>query len=74
PTKKKRATRSNIGRALLQGGNAQNLSAGNDVVAHEDAEVVADNLQAPRPFCCTKSMKGKISPPSFWDVDFDSLG
>ncbi|MCI72533.1 hypothetical protein A2U01_0093796, partial [Trifolium medium] len=51
PAKKKRATRSNIGRALLQGGSAQNLTAGSDVVAQEDAEVVADNVQAPRPFC-----------------------
>ncbi|MCI77814.1 hypothetical protein A2U01_0099084, partial [Trifolium medium] len=45
PIKKKRATRSSTGRALLQGGRAQNLTAGSDVVAQEDAEVVADNVQ-----------------------------
>ncbi|MCI86176.1 hypothetical protein A2U01_0107456, partial [Trifolium medium] len=33
PAKKKRATRSNTGCGLLQGGSAQNLSAGSDVVA-----------------------------------------
>ncbi|MCI67793.1 hypothetical protein A2U01_0089052, partial [Trifolium medium] len=33
PTKRKRATRSHTGRALLQGGSAKNLSAGDDVVA-----------------------------------------
>ncbi|MCI87167.1 hypothetical protein A2U01_0108448, partial [Trifolium medium] len=38
PIKKKRATRSTTGRALLQGGSAQNLTAGSDVVAQEDAE------------------------------------
>ncbi|MCI81570.1 hypothetical protein A2U01_0102844, partial [Trifolium medium] len=48
--------------------------AGSDVVAQEDTEVVADNLQAPRPFCCKKAKKDKVSPPSFWDVDFNSLG
>ncbi|MCI69329.1 hypothetical protein A2U01_0090591, partial [Trifolium medium] len=74
PTKKKRATRSSTGRALLQGGNAQNLTYGSDVVAQEDTEVAADNVQAPRPFCCPKGKKGKASPPSFWDVDFNSLG
>ncbi|MCI42731.1 hypothetical protein A2U01_0063968, partial [Trifolium medium] len=74
PAKKKRATRSNTGRSLLQGGSTQNLPARSDAVAQEDAEVVADNLQAPRPFCCKKSKKDKVSPPSFWDVDFDSLG
>ncbi|MCI81406.1 hypothetical protein A2U01_0102679, partial [Trifolium medium] len=67
-------TRSNTGRVLLQGGSAQNLTAGDDVVAQEDAEVVADNVQAPRPFCCPKSKKSKVPPPSFWDVDFNSLG
>ncbi|MCI97082.1 hypothetical protein A2U01_0118382, partial [Trifolium medium] len=50
PIKKKRATRSNTVRALLQGGSAQNLTAESDVVAQEDAKVVADNVQAPRPF------------------------
>ncbi|MCI35739.1 hypothetical protein A2U01_0056960, partial [Trifolium medium] len=54
PTKKKRATRSNTGRALLQGGSTKNPSAGGDAVAQEDTEVVADNVQAPRPFCCPK--------------------
>ncbi|MCI37554.1 hypothetical protein A2U01_0058778, partial [Trifolium medium] len=74
PTKRKRATRSNTGRAFLQGGSAKNLSAGNDVVAEEDAEVVAENIDVPRPVCCKKAKKGKVSPPSFWDMDFDSLG
>ncbi|MCI94986.1 hypothetical protein A2U01_0116284, partial [Trifolium medium] len=46
PIKKKRVTRSNTGRDLLQGGSAQNPTAGSDVVAQEDAEVVADNVQA----------------------------
>ncbi|MCI89858.1 hypothetical protein A2U01_0111147, partial [Trifolium medium] len=62
------------GRALLQGGSAQNLTAGDDVVAKEDAEVMSDNVQAPRPFYCPKGKKGKVSSPSFWDVDFNSLG
>ncbi|MCI96333.1 hypothetical protein A2U01_0117633, partial [Trifolium medium] len=66
--KKKRATRSNTGRALLQGGSAQNLSAGSD------AEVSAENIEVPRPVCCKKAKKGKVSPPTFWDMDFDSLG
>ncbi|MCI36498.1 hypothetical protein A2U01_0057721, partial [Trifolium medium] len=57
PPKKKRGTRSNIGRVLLQGVSAQNPTARNDMVAQEDAEVVADNVQAPRPFCCPKSKK-----------------
>ncbi|MCI96021.1 hypothetical protein A2U01_0117320, partial [Trifolium medium] len=35
PTQKKRATRSTTGRALLQGGSAQNLAAGGDAVAQE---------------------------------------
>ncbi|MCI60718.1 hypothetical protein A2U01_0081974, partial [Trifolium medium] len=58
PIEKKRATRSTTGRALLQGGSAQNITSGSDVVAQEDAKVVADNVQAPRPFCCPKSKKG----------------
>ncbi|MCI62103.1 hypothetical protein A2U01_0083360, partial [Trifolium medium] len=41
-------TRSNTGRTLLQGGNAKNLSARDDVVAEEDAEVVAENIDVPR--------------------------
>ncbi|MCI35591.1 hypothetical protein A2U01_0056812, partial [Trifolium medium] len=74
PTKKKRATRGSTGRPLLQGGSAKNTSGGGDGVAQKDAEVVADNVQVPRPFCCPKSKKSKVSPPSFWDVDFNSLG
>ncbi|MCI76298.1 hypothetical protein A2U01_0097567, partial [Trifolium medium] len=35
--KKNRATRSNTGRSLLQGGSTQNLTVGSDVVAQEDA-------------------------------------
>ncbi|MCI57999.1 hypothetical protein A2U01_0079252, partial [Trifolium medium] len=35
PIKKKRATRSSTGSDLLQGGSAQNLTAGSDVVAQE---------------------------------------
>ncbi|MCI52815.1 hypothetical protein A2U01_0074061, partial [Trifolium medium] len=72
--KKKRATRSHTGRALLQGGSAQNLTAGSDVVAQEDVEVPAVNIEVPRPVCCSKAMKSKVSPPTFWDMDFDSLG
>ncbi|MCI26742.1 hypothetical protein A2U01_0047939, partial [Trifolium medium] len=74
PTKKKRMTRSNTGCSLLQGGSTQNLAAGDDVVAQEDAEVVAENIEVPRPVCCKKAKKGKVSPPSFWDMNFDSLG
>ncbi|MCI11419.1 hypothetical protein A2U01_0032519 [Trifolium medium] len=48
PAKKKRAMRSNTGRSLLQGGSTQNLPAGSDAVAQEDAEVVADNV-TPKP-------------------------
>ncbi|MCI43604.1 hypothetical protein A2U01_0064842, partial [Trifolium medium] len=70
PAKKKRATRNTTGRSLLQGGSTQNLTAGGDAVAEELTEVVAENLQAPRPFCCKKSKKSKVSPPSFWDADF----
>ncbi|MCI90772.1 hypothetical protein A2U01_0112066, partial [Trifolium medium] len=58
--KKKRATRSNIGRSLLQGGSAQNLAVGGDAVAQESTEVVAENLEVPRPVCCKKSKKGKV--------------
>ncbi|MCI38097.1 hypothetical protein A2U01_0059325, partial [Trifolium medium] len=74
PARKKRATRSNTGRALLQGGSAQNPSVGSDAVAQEDAGVFAENIKVPRPVCCKKAKKGKVSPPSFWDMDFDSLG
>ncbi|MCI67145.1 hypothetical protein A2U01_0088403, partial [Trifolium medium] len=42
-------------------------------VAQESSEVIAQNLQVPRPVCCKKSNKGKTMPPSFWDVDFNSL-
>ncbi|MCI92151.1 hypothetical protein A2U01_0113447, partial [Trifolium medium] len=69
PAKKKRATRSNIGRSLLQGGRTQNLTAGDAAVAHESTEVVAESLEVPRPVCCKKGKKGKVSPPSFWDAD-----
>ncbi|MCI73019.1 hypothetical protein A2U01_0094283, partial [Trifolium medium] len=48
PTKKKRATRSSTGRALLQGGSTQNLSIGGDGVAQEDVEVSAANIEVPR--------------------------
>ncbi|MCI74953.1 hypothetical protein A2U01_0096219, partial [Trifolium medium] len=41
--KKKRATRSNTGRSLLQGGSTQNLTAGDAAVAQESTEVVAEN-------------------------------
>ncbi|MCI56148.1 hypothetical protein A2U01_0077399, partial [Trifolium medium] len=40
----------------------------------ELTEVVAENLEVPRPVCCKKSKKSKVSPPSFWDADFNSLG
>ncbi|MCI92406.1 hypothetical protein A2U01_0113702, partial [Trifolium medium] len=69
-----RATRSSTGRPLLQGGSAKNLSDGGDGVAQEDAEVSATNIEVPRPVCCPKAKKSKVSPPSFWDMDFDSLG
>ncbi|MCI40642.1 hypothetical protein A2U01_0061875, partial [Trifolium medium] len=59
PPKKKRGTRSGTGRALLQGGSAQNPTAGSDAVAQKDAEVEVDNVQAPRPFCCPMGKKGK---------------
>ncbi|MCI41264.1 hypothetical protein A2U01_0062497, partial [Trifolium medium] len=68
-TKKKRATRSSAGRPLLQGGNTKNLSSGGDVVAQEDTEVSAANVKVPRPVCCPKAKKGKVSPPTFWDMD-----
>ncbi|MCI98203.1 hypothetical protein A2U01_0119506, partial [Trifolium medium] len=58
----------------LQGGSTQNLAAGGDAVAQEFTEVVAKNLEVPRPVCCKKSKKGKVSSPSFWDADFNSLG
>ncbi|MCI63086.1 hypothetical protein A2U01_0084343, partial [Trifolium medium] len=74
PAKKKRATRSNSGRSLLQGESTQNLTAGGAAVALESTKVVAENLEAPRPVCCKKGKKGKVSPLSFWDADFDSLG
>ncbi|MCI78629.1 hypothetical protein A2U01_0099900, partial [Trifolium medium] len=72
PTKKKRATRSSTGRALLQGGSTKNLSAGDDGVAQEDVEVSTTNMEIPRSVCCPKAKKGKVSPPSFWDIGFDS--
>ncbi|MCI44414.1 hypothetical protein A2U01_0065653, partial [Trifolium medium] len=58
PAKKTRVSRSTTGRSLpLQGGNSQNLNAGGDTMAQELAEVVAENLQVPRPVCCKKSKK-----------------
>ncbi|MCI86752.1 hypothetical protein A2U01_0108033, partial [Trifolium medium] len=50
--------RSNPGRSLLQGGSAQNLAAGGDAVAQESTEVIAENLEVPRPVCCKKAKKG----------------
>ncbi|MCI45195.1 hypothetical protein A2U01_0066434, partial [Trifolium medium] len=47
--KKKRATKSNTGRSLLQGESAQNLAVRVDTVAQESTEVVAENLEVPRP-------------------------
>ncbi|MCI81898.1 hypothetical protein A2U01_0103172, partial [Trifolium medium] len=58
PTKKKRATRSNIGRSLLQSRSTQNLAAGDDAVAQESTEVVAENIEVPQPVCCKKGKKG----------------
>ncbi|MCI72396.1 hypothetical protein A2U01_0093659, partial [Trifolium medium] len=43
PAKKKRATMSNTGRSLLQGGSTKNLTAGDAAVAQESTEVVAEN-------------------------------
>ncbi|MCI39829.1 hypothetical protein A2U01_0061061, partial [Trifolium medium] len=74
PTKKKRATRSSTGRSLLQGESTKNLSTGGDEVAQEAVEVSAASTEVPRPVCCPKAKKGKVSPLSFWDVDFNSLG
>ncbi|MCH84902.1 hypothetical protein A2U01_0005739, partial [Trifolium medium] len=54
PARKKRATRSSSGRALLQGGSAQSPPAGSDAVAPDDAEVVADSAQAPPAFLLSK--------------------
>ncbi|MCI88426.1 hypothetical protein A2U01_0109713, partial [Trifolium medium] len=45
PVKKKRATRSNIGRSLLQGESTQNLAVGGDAVTQESTEVVAENIE-----------------------------
>ncbi|MCI49972.1 hypothetical protein A2U01_0071216, partial [Trifolium medium] len=59
PSKKKRLTRSNTGRPLLQGGSAKNTSAGGDEVAPEDVEVSATNVEVPRPVCYPKAKKGK---------------
>ncbi|MCI51332.1 hypothetical protein A2U01_0072576, partial [Trifolium medium] len=73
-TKKKRATRSSTGRPLLQGGSTKNLSTGGDGLAQEGVEVSAASIEVPRPVCCPKSKKGMVSPPSFWDMDFNSLG
>ncbi|MCI49358.1 hypothetical protein A2U01_0070602, partial [Trifolium medium] len=59
---------------LLQGGSTKNLSTGGDGVAQEDSEVAAENVGVPRLVHCNKAKKDKVSPPSFWDMDFDSLG
>ncbi|MCI52636.1 hypothetical protein A2U01_0073882, partial [Trifolium medium] len=59
PAKKKRVTRSNTGRSLLQGGSTQNLTAGGDAAAQELTKMVAENFQVPRPVCCKKSKKSK---------------
>ncbi|MCI66285.1 hypothetical protein A2U01_0087543, partial [Trifolium medium] len=58
PPKKKRATRGNAGRLLLQGGSAENTSTGGDGVAQEDAKGSAANVEVPRPVCCSKAKKG----------------
>ncbi|MCI85702.1 hypothetical protein A2U01_0106981, partial [Trifolium medium] len=47
-------------RSLLQGGSTQNLAAGGDAVTQESTEVVAENLEVPRPVCCKKDKKGKV--------------
>ncbi|MCI97043.1 hypothetical protein A2U01_0118343, partial [Trifolium medium] len=65
-TKKKRATRGGTGRPLLQGGNAKGTSAGGGGVAQEDTEASASNVAIPRPVCCSKAKKSKVSPPTFW--------
>ncbi|MCI61116.1 hypothetical protein A2U01_0082372, partial [Trifolium medium] len=54
PAKKKRVTRSTTGRSILQGGSTQNLAARGDAVTQESTEVVAENLEVPRPVCCKK--------------------
>ncbi|MCI69698.1 hypothetical protein A2U01_0090961, partial [Trifolium medium] len=58
---------------LLQGGSTKNLSTGGDVVAQADIKVSAAGIEVPRPVCCPKAKKGKVSPPTFWDMDFNSL-
>ncbi|MCI80490.1 hypothetical protein A2U01_0101761, partial [Trifolium medium] len=45
-----------------------------DWVVQEDVGTSAVNIEVPRPVCCPKAKKGKVSPPTFWDMDFDSLG
>ncbi|MCI89048.1 hypothetical protein A2U01_0110336, partial [Trifolium medium] len=62
------------GRPLLQGGSAKTTSAGGGGVAQEDTVVSAASVEIPRPVCCSNAKKSKVSPPNFWDVDFDSLG
>ncbi|MCI56453.1 hypothetical protein A2U01_0077704, partial [Trifolium medium] len=74
PTKKKRLTRSSAGRPLLQGGSAKDTSTGGDGVAQEGIEASAVTTEVPLPVCCPRAKKGKVLPPTFWDVDFDSLG
>ncbi|MCI49203.1 hypothetical protein A2U01_0070446, partial [Trifolium medium] len=72
-TKKKRLTRSSTGRPLLQGGSVKDTFAGGNGVAQEDVEASAVTIEVPRPICCPKAKKGKVLPPTFWDMDFDSL-
>ncbi|MCI46145.1 hypothetical protein A2U01_0067385, partial [Trifolium medium] len=74
PPKKKRATRSSTGRPLLPGGSAKNTSSGGDGVAQEDVEISVVNIEVSWPVCCPKAKKGTVLPPTFWDMDFDSLG
>ncbi|MCI62869.1 hypothetical protein A2U01_0084126, partial [Trifolium medium] len=59
PVKKKRVTRSNTRRSLLQGGSTQTIAAGDDAITQEYTEVAAENIEVPRPVCCKKAKKGK---------------
>ncbi|MCI87885.1 hypothetical protein A2U01_0109170, partial [Trifolium medium] len=45
-----------------------------DGVAQEDVGTSAVSIEVPRPVCCSKDKKSKASPPTFWDMDFDTLG
>ncbi|MCI59184.1 hypothetical protein A2U01_0080439, partial [Trifolium medium] len=68
--KKKRAARGGTRRSLLQGGSAKNASTGGDGVTQEDVGVSAASVEVHRPDCCSKAKKSKVSPPTFWDMDF----